>query len=159
MEPKWDGIRGQLIQRESGTYLWSRGEELINDQFPELIAMAAALPHDTVLDGEVICWAETEAEPRPFSDLQRRLGRKTVGRKLRHDCPVSFVAYDVLEHNAQDLRAQPLQQRLATLIDLHAGFTNCDEGWRCRLSHGASSATGQSSTNGARPPSSRARKA
>ena len=137
VEPKWDGIRGQLIQRESGTYLWSRGEELINDQFPELIAMAAALPHDTVLDGEVICWAETEAEPRPFSDLQRRLGRKTVGRKLRHDCPVSFVAYDVLEHNAQDLRPQPLQQRLATLVDLHAGFANCEEGWRCRLSHGA----------------------
>ena len=70
VEPKWDGIRGQLIQRESGTYLWSRGEELINDQFPELITMATALPHDTVLDGEVICWAETEAEPRPFSDLQ-----------------------------------------------------------------------------------------
>ena len=99
--------------------------------------MATALPHDTVLDGEVICWAETEAEPRPFSDLQRRLGRKTVGRKLRHDCPVSFVAYDVLEHNAQDLRPQPLQQRLATLVDLHAGFANCEEGWRCRLSHGA----------------------
>ena len=137
VEPKWDGIRGQLIQRESGTYLWSRGEELINDQFPELVAMAAALPHDTVLDGEVICWAETEAEPRPFSDLQRRLGRKTVGRKLRHDCPVSFVAYDVLEHNAQDLRPQPLQQRLATLVDLYAGFANCEEGWRCRLSHGA----------------------
>ena len=122
-----------LIQRESGTYLWSRGEELINEQFPELIVMAAALPHDTVLDGEVICWAETESEPRPFSDLQRRLGRKTVGRKLRQDCPVSFVAYDVLEHIAQDLRPQPLQQRLATLVDLHAGFAKCEEGWRCRL--------------------------
>ena len=137
VEPKWDGIRGQLIQRESGTYLWSRGEELINSQFPELIEMAAALPHDTVLDGEVICWAEAEADPRPFSDLQRRLGRKTVGRKLRHDCPVSFVAYDVLEHNAQDLREQPLKLRLATLGDLHASFGSSNEGWRCRLSHGA----------------------
>ncbi len=137
VEPKWDGIRGQLIQRQSGIYLWSRGEELINTQFPELIDMAAALPHDTVLDGEVICWAETEQEPRPFSDLQRRLGRKTVGRKLRHECPVSFVAYDVLEHAAHDLRNQPLNQRLQTLGVLHAGLQNRDEGWRCRRSRGS----------------------
>ena len=136
MEPKWDGIRGQLIQRESGTYLWSRGEELINDQFPELVAMAAALPHDTVLDGEVICWAETEANPDRSAIYSADSAARQWAEK-RHDCPVSFVAYDVLEHNAQDLRPQLLQQRLATLVDLYAGFANGEEGWRCRLSHGA----------------------
>ena len=136
VENKWDGIRGQLIQRDSGTYLWSRGEELINDQFPELIEMAIAMPSDTVLDGEVICWAELETQPRPFSDLQRRLGRKTVGRKLRTECPVSFVAYDLLERNGEDLRSRSLQERLKQLEALQQTFADKTAGWRCRLSTG-----------------------
>ncbi|QNI54862.1 ATP-dependent DNA ligase [Synechococcus sp. BIOS-E4-1] len=136
VEHKWDGIRGQLIQRENGTYLWSRGEELINEQFPELIDMAEAIPADTVLDGEVICWAELEKQPRPFSDLQRRLGRKNVGRKLRLECPVSFVAYDLLESNGDDLRSTSLQERLEQLGDLQQRMDTSSEGWRCRLSSG-----------------------
>ena len=136
VEHKWDGIRGQLIQRESGTYLWSRGEELINEQFPELIDMAAAIPADTVLDGEVICWAEIEKQPRPFSDLQRRLGRKTVGRKLRLECPVSFVAYDLLELSGQDLRSSSLRERLGQLDELQRKIEAQSTGWRCRLSSG-----------------------
>ena len=115
VEHKWDGIRGQLIQRSSGTYLWSRGEELINAQFPELMEMAASLPEDTVLDGEVICWAAEDDRPRPFSDLQRRLGRKSVGRKLRQDCPACFVAYDLLESAGEDRRNSPLDERLAAM--------------------------------------------
>ena len=136
VENKWDGIRGQLIQRESGTYLWSRGEELINDQFPELIEMAEAIPSDTVLDGEVICWAELESQPRPFSDLQRRLGRKTVGRKLRLECPVSFIAYDLMEQGGEDLRSRTLQERLDQLETLHQTIEGNTAGWRCRLSSG-----------------------
>ena len=136
VENKWDGIRGQLIQRESGTYLWSRGEELINEQFPELIEMASAIPVDTVLDGEVICWAEHEPQPRPFSDLQRRLGRKSVGRKLRHECPVSFVAYDLLESTGEDLRTASLQKRLEQLDDLQQRIDASTAGWRCRVSSG-----------------------
>ena len=136
VEHKWDGIRGQLIQRESGTYLWSRGEELVNEQFPELIDMAAAIPADTVLDGEVICWAEIEKQPRPFSDLQRRLGRKTVGRKLRLECPVSFVAYDLLELSGQDLRSSSLRERLGQLDELQKKIEAQSTGWRCRLSSG-----------------------
>ena len=136
VEHKWDGIRGQLIQRESGTYLWSRGEELVNEQFPELIDMAAAIPADTVLDGEVICWAEIEKQPRPFSDLQRRLGRKTVGRKLRLECPVSFVAYDLLELSGQDLRSSSLRERLGQLDELQRKIEAQSTGWRCRLSSG-----------------------
>ena len=98
--------------------------------------MAAAIPEDTVLDGEVICWAETEQQPRPFSDLQRRLGRKTVGRKLRLECPVSFVAYDLLEQNGDDLRSTSLQQRLRQLDELHQRIGEKPSGWRCRLSSG-----------------------
>lgn len=136
VENKWDGIRGQLIQRESGTYLWSRGEELINDQFPELIDMAEGFPPDTVLDGEVICWAEHETQPRSFSELQRRLGRKTVGRKLRTECPVSFIAYDLLEQNGEDLRAISLRQRLEQLDALQNLMIPNKAQWRCRLSSG-----------------------
>ena len=138
VENKWDGIRGQLIQRDRGTYLWSRGEELINDQFPEVVEMASALPQDTVLDGELICWAKDEPQPRPFSDLQRRLGRKTVGRNLRQQCPVSFVAYDILELNMNDLRTAPLQQRLKHLseVDHRLNAMGADLHWR--LSHGES---------------------
>ncbi len=136
VENKWDGIRGQLIQRKSGTYLWSRGEELINEQFPELIEMASSIPPDTVLDGEVICWAEHEQHPRPFSDLQRRLGRKTVGRKLRLECPVSFVAYDLLERDGADLRSNSLQKRLEQLGDLQRRMDTNTTKWRCRLSSG-----------------------
>ena len=86
IEWKWDGIRGQLIRREEGVFLWSRGEELINTSVPELVAMAETLPFNTVLDGEVICWQQQESRPMPFSSLQRRLGRKRVGATLQHEC-------------------------------------------------------------------------
>ena len=76
LEWKWDGIRGQLIHRGEGIYLWSRGEELVNDSFPELVDVGAGLPNGTVLDGEIICWAKGETTPLGFDTLQRRLGRK-----------------------------------------------------------------------------------
>ena len=119
LEWKWDGIRGQLIHRAGGCSLWSRGEELINDAFPELIALAEQLPQGTVLDGEVIIWPGDAAQPEPFASLQRRLGRKAPSRALQRDCPAAFVVYDLLEHNGTDLRAEPLQQRRRQLEQLH----------------------------------------
>ena len=119
LEWKWDGIRGQLIRRGDGSYLWSRGEELINESFPELVDLAGALPDGTVLDGEVICWNQGADCPLGFDVLQRRLGRKTVGPTLRRECPVRFIAYDLLEQDGTDLRDHPLvhrQQQLAALL-------------------------------------------
>ena len=136
VEHKWDGIRGQLIQRSSGTYLWSRGEELINAQFPELIEMAASLADNTVLDGEVICWAAEDDRPRPFSDLQRRLGRKSVGRKLLQDCPACFVAYDLLESSGEDRRNSPLDERLAAMNTLLASMDKARCTGQLRISAG-----------------------
>lgn len=135
MEHKWDGIRGQLIRRSSGVYLWSRGEELINDQFPELIEMAQAIPDGTVLDGEVICWHRHHPRPLPFSSLQRRLGRKRVNRALLEDCPACFIAYDLLETGAEDLRSQPLHQRQAEFRAIH--LEESPQSWRLRWSEGA----------------------
>jgi DNA ligase-1 len=132
VEHKWDGIRGQLIRRASGVFLWSRGEELINTQFPELVTMAEHLPLNTVLDGEVICWPEQHPQPLQFSALQRRLGRQQVGRRLRLECPAAFVAYDLLEHEGEDLRSRPLHQRREQLQGLDRSAM--EEPWRLRWS-------------------------
>ncbi|MDC0277527.1 ATP-dependent DNA ligase [bacterium] len=115
LEYKWDGIRGQLIKRETGAYLWSRGEELVNHVFPEIIGMASNLPNDTVLDGEILCWQKDIGRPMPFASLQRRLGRKTVSKKLMEECPTIFMAYDILEHNTIDLRTCNLEGRVHLL--------------------------------------------
>jgi len=118
VEWKFDGIRGQLIRRAAQAFLWSRGEELINAAFPELIAAAAALPDGTVLDGEILVWQPEADQPAPFAQLQRRLGRKAPGKKLLAECPAVFVAYDLLELGGEDWRPRPLGQRRAALEDL-----------------------------------------
>jgi DNA ligase-1 len=114
-EWKFDGIRGQLIRRAGQSFLWSRGEELINAAFPELIMAAATLPDGTVLDGEILVWPAGAGQPAPFAQLQRRLGRKAPGRTLLAECPAAFVAYDLLERGGEDWRPRPLSQRRAAL--------------------------------------------
>ena len=120
LEWKWDGIRGQLIHRASGSSLWSRGEELINEAFPELIELAESLPVGTVLDGEVIIWPAAQARPDSFVSLQRRLGRKAPSTTLQKQCPACFIAYDLLEEAGADLRVQPLRIRRQRLETLHS---------------------------------------
>ncbi len=122
IEWKWDGIRAQLVHRGGETFLWSRGEELIGTRFPEIVGAAASLPDGTVLDGEILAW-QLPFEPAavmPFAELQRRIGRKTVGKKLLRDVPCLFLAYDLLEEHGEDLREEPMHERrsrLGMLID------------------------------------------
>ena len=136
VEWKWDGIRGQLIHRAGGCSLWSRGEELINEAFPELIALAESLPQGTALDGEVIVWQPGAQQPEPFASLQRRLGRKAPSRALQKECPAAFVAYDLLEVQGVDQRPQPLQTRRRQLEALHQQWlaNAADGAGRLRLS-------------------------
>jgi DNA ligase 1 len=108
-EWKWDGIRAQLIRRGGQTFLWSRGEELVTDRYPEVRAAGDALPDGTVLDGELLPWSDGAA--RPFADLQKRIGRKTVSKKLLQEIPVRMVAYDLLEFAGEDWRERPLHER------------------------------------------------
>ncbi len=122
VEWKWDGIRGQLIRRNGQTFLWSRGEELINASFPDLDGMAEGLPQGTVLDGELTVWPAEASQPAGFGPLQRRLGRQKPGAALLRECPAAFVAYDLLERRGQDLRPAPLFQRRAALEDLLQGL-------------------------------------
>jgi DNA ligase-1 len=111
LEWKWDGIRGQMVRRRGEAFLWSRGEELINESFPELLLQAGRWPDGTVVDGEVIVWPAGVERPLPFAALQRRLGRRSPSAALRRDCPAAFVAYDLLEQAGEDLRSQPLLER------------------------------------------------
>jgi DNA ligase-1 len=113
VEWKWDGIRAQLVRRSGQTWLWSRGEELVTERFPELAALGEGLPDGTVLDGEILVWRN--GRPQPFAELQKRIGRKTLGPKLLRELPVVLLAYDVLEHEGQALRDQPLQERRSAL--------------------------------------------
>ena len=106
---KWDGIRCQLIRREDGLYIWSRGEELITDRYPELHEGAYFLPNGTVLDGELMAWKD--GAPLSFQMLQKRIGRKNVGKKSLQEAPVALIAFDLLEADGQDLREQPFEER------------------------------------------------
>ena len=168
IEWKWDGIRAQLVKRAGVVSLWSRGEELVTDRFPELATMGTALPDGTVIDGEIVVWrnevvvsdmpldrlvdevasesvegpadglagalmdesaerptrhsssrpAETPGRVQPFAELQRRIGRKTLGPKLLREIPVVLLAYDLLEWQGQDLREVAQQDRRVLLDQL-----------------------------------------
>jgi DNA ligase 1 len=116
VEWKWDGIRAQIMRRAEGTYIWSRGEELVTERFPELVQRAQSLPVDVVLDGEILAWRAGKV--MPFGDLQQRIGRKKLSAKVLADTPVQFLAYDLLERDATDIRASPLQDRRQMLEQL-----------------------------------------
>jgi DNA ligase-1 len=117
-EWKWDGIRSQLIRRAGRTFLWSRGDELLNGRFPEVEAPASLLPEGTVLDGELLPWRGDR--PLPFAQLQRRIGRKAITRRILDEVPVALVAYDLLEQAGEDLRPLPLEERRRRLAALLA---------------------------------------
>ncbi len=112
-EWKWDGIRGQIVRRAGQCTLWSRGEEIITDRFPEIVAAAAALPDGIVLDGEVLAWRDDRV--LPFAQLQQRIGRRKLTQKILKEIPARFKAYDILEWDAEDWRNRPLQERRAQL--------------------------------------------
>jgi DNA ligase 1 len=119
VEWKYDGIRGQVVKRAGQVWLWSRGEELVTERFPEIIALARHLPDGTVLDGEIM--VIKDGAPAPFALLQQRIGRKTLTKKVLADAPVQFMAYDLLEQGGQDIRAWPQRTRRAQLAALLEG--------------------------------------
>ncbi|HEY4263558.1 MAG TPA: ATP-dependent DNA ligase [Schlesneria sp.] len=115
-EWKWDGIRSQVIRRGGQSFIWSRGEELVTDRYPELKAVADSLPDGTVIDGEIVPWKDGLV--RPFGELQKRIGRKTLSKKMLQEIPVILMAYDLAESAGTDLRTQPLATRRELLEEL-----------------------------------------
>lgn len=116
MEHKWDGIRAQLIVRGGTHFLWSRGEELITDSYPDLAPLAEALPDGTVIDGEILPFPKGRVGS--FNDLQKRLGRKNITNSLLAKIPVILRAYDLLEWQGEDIRDRPYTERRALLDPL-----------------------------------------
>lgn len=115
-ERKWDGIRGQIIIRKGEMFVWSRGEELVTDKYPEYQVMKSLLPDGTVIDGEILPFKDDA--PMTFNKLQTRIGRKNLSAKLLKDVPVSFVAYDVLEWEGIDVRTWSFEDRRKKLEEI-----------------------------------------
>lgn len=109
IEWKWDGIRAQIVKRGGLVHVWSRGEELITQRFPEISAAATRLPDGTVLDGEVLAFRDDR--PMPFSALQQRIGRQKQVAQLVRTVPVVFMTYDILEDAGEDIRNLPQSDR------------------------------------------------
>jgi DNA ligase 1 len=115
-EWKWDGIRGQIIFRKGELFVWSRGEDLVTEKFPEFDELRNILPDRTVLDGEIICFSE--GKPLLFNVLQTRIGRKNITPKILNEAPVSFILYDILEYNGEDIREKPIEERRKIIDEL-----------------------------------------
>ncbi|WP_122872299.1 ATP-dependent DNA ligase [Pseudomonas viridiflava] len=144
VEWKWDGIRAQLVKRDGRLWIWSRGEELVTDRFPELHSLVQCLPDGTVIDGEIVVWKAPQAAPdseaefaldsdasqaspsvQPFALLQQRIGRKTLGKKILADVPVVILAYDLLEWEGHDWRSRPQHER-RTQLEILIGEARSD---------------------------------
>jgi DNA ligase-1 len=137
VEWKWDGIRAQVVKRAGQLWVWSRGEELVTERFPELGNLIHGLPDGTVIDGEIVVWkgAQPDTEDafdphsptgpavQPFALLQQRIGRKNLSKKMLSDLPVVILAYDLLEWAGEDWRNQPQSQRRAQLEQV---ITHCN---------------------------------
>lgn len=121
VEWKWDGIRAQLVKREGRLWIWSRGEELVTERFPELHSLASGLPDGTVIDGEIVVWKDAV---QPFALLQQRIGRKTLSKKLLEEAPVAVLAYDLLEYQGDDWRNHTQAERRAQLEQV---VTQCNQ--------------------------------
>lgn len=114
-EWKWDGIRGQIVKRNDELFIWSRGEELVTDQFPELHFLRDELPNGTVLDGEIL--SVKDGNVQSFSTLQQRLNRKTINKSQLNDAPIGFYTYDILEYDGNDIRSETLEKRRKLLVE------------------------------------------
>ncbi len=117
-EHKWDGIRSQVILRNNELFVWSRGEELVTDKYPEFEAFVGIIPDGTVIDGEILPFPK--AQIGTFKDLQTRIGRKNITKNLLKKTPVILKAYDLLEWEGEDIRELAFEERRRLLEKLYA---------------------------------------
>lgn len=120
-EHKWDGIRSQVIIRNSELFVWSRGEELVTDKYPEFQEFVGVLPNGTVMDGEILPFPNGEIGT--FNDLQTRIGRKTVSKALLEKTPVILKVYDLLEWEGKDIRNIAFKERRSKLEKMLSEIT------------------------------------
>jgi len=121
VEDKYDGIRAQAHVSEGEVRFFSRTRDEITESFPELPDALAGLPHDAILDGEILAWSYSEegaGRALPFSALQQRLGRKKVSEELLRRVPVAYLVFDVLYAGGELLLERPLRERMRVLDEL-----------------------------------------
>ncbi|WP_271855231.1 ATP-dependent DNA ligase [Patiriisocius marinus] len=123
-EHKWDGIRSQVIIRNDEVFVWSRGEELVTDKYPEFQKFLTNIPNGTVLDGEILPFGNNQIGN--FNDLQTRIGRKNISKALLEKTPVILNAYDLLEWEGEDIRQKPFSER-RKILDTLIGNLNSEE--------------------------------
>ncbi len=121
-EHKWDGIRSQSIIRDGQLYVWSRGEELVTDKYPELESFIGTIPGGTVIDGEILPYKDGKISS--FNELQTRIGRKNVSASVLKNTPVVIKAYDLLEWKGEDIREKSFEERRELLEDLYESVKN-----------------------------------
>jgi DNA ligase-1 len=117
-EWKWDGIRAQIVKRSGEVAIWSRGEEMVSESFPEIVEQAQIIPDGCVLDGEIVAWKDNH--PGSFFDLQKRIHRRRVTSAIIRAVPTRFLAYDLLENQGIDIRQQSLSARRRQLEYLYS---------------------------------------
>ena len=109
-EPKWDGFRAIVFRRGPSLFIQSRDLRPLDRYFPELHdALLERLPDDIVVDGEIVI---ATPEGLDFDALQLRL-HPAASRveKLAKATPSSFVAFDLLAFDGQDVRSRPQDER------------------------------------------------
>jgi DNA ligase-1 len=126
IERKYDGIRGQIIIRDKQLFVWSRGEELITEKFPEFSQLINVLPEGTVIDGEIL--PMKNGKPLPFHVMQTRISRKNVTKKVMQDAPLMMMCYDILEVKGKDIRSEAMKERRAILESLMKDASEKTEG-------------------------------
>ncbi len=109
-EWKWDGVRVQAIASGDARRLFTRTGEDVGPGFPDILE---AMTFQGCVDGELLI--RVDGAVRPFSDLQKRLNRKTVSAKMLRELPAHIRAYDLLHDGERDLRALPLEERRVLL--------------------------------------------
>ena len=129
-EHKWDGIRSQTILRNDEIFVWSRGEELVTDKYPEFEAFVGSIPNGTVLDGELLPYPKGEIGT--FKDLQTRIGRKNVSKSLLEKIPVKLKVYDILEWKGKDIRNKTYLERRHILETFISETRNIGDAERSR---------------------------
>ena len=121
-EWKWNGIRSQIIKRENKVFIWSHDEDLLNDSFPELYELGSILPDGTVIEGIIIPIRDNIL--LPSAELKKRIAKRYPVKKILSDIPVSFVAFDLLEFDKEDIRNKSLNQRRNLLKEILNDITD-----------------------------------
>lgn len=122
VEDKYDGIRAQAHSAGGQVKLFSRTLDEITGSFPELVAPLSDFSGNLILDGEIVAWRDDRA--LPFSELQKRLGRKTVTERMMREVPVCYVAFDVLYSGEELAIDRSLRERQALLERIFAGASH-----------------------------------